>query len=168
MGTGKTSVGRLLADRLGMRFVDMDDVIEQRADKPITRIFSEDGEPHFRALERSLVRELSAESCIIIGTGGGVVLNPDNIRDFGASGLVVCLSARPETILDRLSSDTTRPLLAGPDKLKQITQVLESRRELYASIPFQVDTTALSAQEVTDLIAAAYEEHNGDCSSGNL
>jgi shikimate kinase len=156
MGTGKTSVGRRLADALGLEFLDMDHVIEQRAGKPISRIFAEDGESHFRALERSLARELSARGSLVIATGGGIVLDPDNIRDFSSSGLVVCLLACPEAILARVEKETHRPLLAGGDKLQKIRALLESRRALYEAIPARVDTNGLSAEQVADRVLALY------------
>jgi len=155
MGTGKTCVGKMLAGKLGMTFLDMDDIIVERAEKSIPRIFAEDGEPHFRTVERDLVRELSAESDLVIATGGGVVLDPDNISDFNRSGLTVCLSATPECILDRVEHDTNRPLLAG-SKMEKITEILSTRQPLYDAIPNQIDTTALTTEQVADKILTLY------------
>ena len=115
MGTGKSAVGKQLAATLHYRLVDMDEIIAARAGKPIARIFSDDGEPRFRAMERDLVRELAQQQSLVIAAGGGIVLNPDNIRDFSQSGLVVCLSAAPEEILRRVGNSTHRPLLNQPD-----------------------------------------------------
>jgi len=159
MGTGKTSVGHVLAATLGMTFVDMDAIIEERAARPITDIFATDGEPYFRTVERALVKELAARDGLVIGTGGGVVLDPDNISDFSATGLVICLQATPETILDRVMHDTTRPLLAGDDKMKKILGILEKRRHLYAALPLQVDTNGLSVEEVAGKICDLYREN---------
>ena len=152
MGTGKTTVGRLLAARLGMKFVDMDDMIAARAGKPITRIFAEDGEPHFRRAERAIAVDLAAQDGWVVGTGGGIVLNPENIRDFSRTGLVVCLWAQPETILARVIDDEQRPLLAGGDKLRRISELLEKRRPLYEAIPARIDTTALFPEDVVEEI----------------
>ena len=152
MGTGKTSVGKLLAGRKGMQFVDMDDLIRQRTGKSIPRIFSEDGEAHFRALERALVVELCGQSGMVISTGGGIVLNPDNVADFNRTGAIVCLHASPEAILRRVCGDTDRPLLAGDDKGKKILALLEARRHLYAAIANRVDTDDLSIEEVADKV----------------
>ncbi len=152
MGTGKSTVGRKLAARLGMKFLDMDTLIEERTGKPIPRIFEEDGEPHFRDLERSLVRELSGQDGLVIACGGGVVINPDNIRDYGRTGLVVCLTATPDVIFERTSRARNRPLLEEKDRMKRILDLLEKRRSLYASIPHQVDTTTASASEVVETI----------------
>lgn len=158
MGTGKTTVGQLLATQFSMTFVDMDRVIEERAGKAVSRIFEEDGEPHFRSLERALVRELSAKQGLVIGAGGGVVLSSDNVSDLSRSGLVVCLMAAPEEILKRLSGDNKRPLLEGGEKAAKILKILESRRSLYESIPRRVDTTRLTPVEVAEKVAALLRE----------
>ena len=156
MGTGKTSVGRELAETLGLTFLDMDDVIEERAGKSIPRIFAEDGEPHFRELERNLCRELAAGAGRVIATGGGVVLNADNIRDYSRTSLVVCLWAEPEAILARVAHDTNRPLLAVEDKLGKIVSLLEARRPLYEAIPCRVDTTTMSVEDVVAEVSVLY------------
>lgn len=156
MGTGKTTVGKRLAERLNMTFLDMDDVIEERQGKSIPRIFAEEGEPFFRSLERNLVHELSVKTGLVIGAGGGIVLNPDNIRDYSRTGLVICLSATPEIILERVAGETHRPLLAGGNKMKKIVDILESRRKFYNAIPCQVDTTELNIEQVVDRIIALY------------
>jgi len=161
MGTGKTSVGQRLARQLGMTFLDMDDVIEQRENRPISRIFAEDGEPHFRVLERRLVRELAARTDLVIGAGGGIVLNPDNIRDFASTGLVVCLTAEPETILRRVAHETHRPLLAVEDKLERIRALLAKRRPLYDAIPCRIDTNDLTVDQVVDRVRGLYRHVPG-------
>lgn len=152
MGTGKSTVGKRLAKRLGMKFLDMDTIIEERAGKPISRIFAEEGEPHFRTLERELARELSEKSGLVIACGGGVVLNPDNISDYSRTGLVVCLTATPEVILERTSRARNRPLLEEQDRMKRILDLLDKRRHLYAAIPHQVDTSSIHADQVVEAI----------------
>ncbi len=159
MGTGKTTVGQLLSEKTGMPLLDMDTLIEKRAGKSINEIFAEEGEPHFRKLERTLVQELSANNGHVISTGGGIVLNPDNITDFEKSGLVVCLLASSEIILDRVRHDTTRPLLAG-DKEAKIIELLESRKPLYEAIGHQIDTNGLSPETIAEQIIALYESNN--------
>lgn len=156
MGTGKTTVGKILAEKLGLEFLDMDDIIVEREGKSIPRIFEEDGEPHFRMIEKKLVEELSGRSGLVVGAGGGIVLNPDNVANFDRTGLVVCLSATPEAIMERVRTDSNRPLLEGDDKMQKILSILESRKELYAGVPNQVDTTGLTAEQVADRIAALY------------
>lgn len=157
MGTGKTSVGKKLASRLGMEFVDMDHVIEARAGKPISRIFAEDGEPHFRKMERDLTVELAARSGLVIGCGGGVVLNPDNVRDYQRTGLVICLTATPETIFQRTARAHHRPLLEEKDRLQRIKDLLEKRRALYEAVPNRVDTESLTTYQVVEVILRLYQ-----------
>ncbi len=160
MGTGKTTVGKMIAEKTGMPLLDMDSLIVERAGKSINEIFAEDGEPHFRVLERELVQELAAQEGQIISTGGGIVLNPENIADFEKNGLVVCLLANSETVLDRVRHDSARPLLAG-DKEAKIVELLESRKPLYEAIAHKIDTNGRpspepTAQEIIDL----YESNN--------
>jgi shikimate kinase len=155
MGTGKTVTGRILAERTGMELVDMDSLIEARQGKTIPEIFAQDGEAGFRRLERDLVQELSKRSGLIISTGGGVVTNPDNLSDFAESGLLVCLTASPETIFQRLEKDTTRPLLSG-DKKEQIETLLKRRQPLYDAIARQINGDCLDPEERADAILKLY------------
>lgn len=158
MGTGKSATGRRVAARLGRRFVDMDAVIEERAGRSIPDIFAREGEAHFRGLERALVVELAARRDLVIAAGGGVVLDPENIRDFQRTGLVVCLVATPEAILKRVGHHRNRPLLEGADKERRVKELLEKRRPLYEAIDRQVDTTDRTPDEVAARILALYEE----------
>ena len=157
MGTGKTRIGQDVAKRLGLRFVDMDDCIVERAGKPIPEIFADDGEPHFRSIERQVVIDLAGETGHVIATGGGVVLNPDNIRDFNEQGLVICLSATPEVILERVQHDTNRPLLNADDKMAKIRGILDTRQPLYDAIPNKIDTSEMTVDDVVDRVVALYE-----------
>lgn len=159
MGTGKTTVGQLLSKQMQLPLVDMDAVVEERAGKSITDIFAQDGEPHFRALEREITQDLSAREGQIISTGGGIVLNPDNITDYEQNGLVVCLLASAEEILKRVKHDDTRPLLAG-DKQEQIIQLLEGRRPLYEAVSHKINTDGLSPDEIAGKIISLYESNN--------
>ena len=148
MGSGKSTVGRLLAEKTGLRLVDMDTLIEERAGKTINEIFAEEGEAHFRQLERRLVQELSGQENQIISTGGGIVLNPENITDFEKTGLVVCLLVDAPSVLERVRHDSSRPLLAG-DKEKKIIQLLESRLPLYQAVTYRIDTSGRASPEPT-------------------
>lgn len=156
MGTGKTSVGKRVAEQLEMAFLDMDDIIVERQGKDISRIFAEDGEPFFRQLERELVGELARRDGLVIATGGGVVLNDDNITDFRSSGVVICLSADPNIILERVTQETHRPLLEGDEKIRRILEILEARQGLYNAIPHQIDTTHLTVDEVVAQVVRLY------------
>ncbi len=162
MGTGKSATGRLVAKQLKREFVDMDSVIEERTGKKISDIFAQDGEAYFRSLERGLVQELSARDNLVIATGGGMVLNADNIRDFSQTGVVICLHADPDTILQRVARDTHRPLLEGDDdKIKAIREVLAKREERYRTIPLQIKTTNRTIQDTAEEAIALYLGQTG-------
>ena len=159
MGSGKTTVGKLIAEQTGMPLLDMDAIIVERAGKPITEIFATEGEAHFRTLEKELAKELSETEGNIISTGGGIVLNPDNIAHFEKTGLVVCLLADAATVLDRVKHDDARPLLAG-DKEQAILDILESRKHLYESIHQKIDTSGRPSPVPTaQEIIALYESN---------
>jgi 3-dehydroquinate synthase len=160
MGTGKSSVGREAARRLGRIFVDMDAEIERRAGKPIRRIFYEDGEAAFRQMEAALCAELSDQRGLVIATGGGALVNPASQAVMMASGPVICLSSTADEILQRLhlsgpgaeEGPIDRPLLNTADPRAEINRLLALRHEAYASIPWQIDTTGLTIHQVTDRV----------------
>lgn len=157
MGTGKTEVGRRLATRMGREFVDMDRLIETREGRSIPAIFRDSGEAYFRALERALARELSGRRSLVIAAGGGIVLQPDNVADFLSSGVVVCLMAAPEAIIERVAGDTGRPLLSGPDPAARVRELLARRRPLYEAIADRIDTTGRTPDEVADAALAIFQ-----------
>ena len=154
MGTGKSTVGRLLAARLGFEFVDTDEVIEQRHG-PITTIFAEQGEDAFRSLERRLAAELGDRKRLVIATGGRMMLDEANIAALSRNGLVLCLVATPEQILERVMSDRSgieRPLLAVPDPRQRIIELLAERSSGYGRFA-QLATGARSPEAIADDIA---------------
>ncbi len=148
MGTGKTAVGEEVARRLDRPFVDMDTQIEKRAGKSIPRIFSDEGESTFRGMEAALCQELAAKQGLVIATGGGALVNPANRKRMMGSGAVICLSCNIDEILHRTSDNSDRPLLDVADPSAEIERLLEGRREAYAAIPWQIETTGLSVDEV--------------------
>ena len=158
MGTGKTTVGKMLENATGLPLIDMDQLIEQEAGTSISEIFANEGEAHFRRLERAMTQNLATRSNHIISTGGGIVLNPDNLTDFARNGLVVCLTASPDTILNRVRNDKNRPLLAG-DKEQQIYDLLQQRQPLYDAIPFQVATDPYTPEQITEIILKHFRSH---------
>lgn len=153
MGTGKTTIGRILAGRLGWRFVDTDTLIEQRQNRSVQEIFKTDGEPAFRQLESDLCAEIVGWRETVIATGGGIVLNPLNRVNLQRAGLVVCLNASTTTLVSRLSYSKDRPLLAGTDAAQRIFDLLHIRAEAYAALPYQIDTTDCSPLQVAQVIA---------------
>jgi len=151
MASGKTTVGRETARRLGRPFVDMDTEIERRAGKPIPHIFAEDGEPSFRQMESTLCEELSTREGLVIATGGGALVNPTNRERMMASGVVICLNCSVDETLRRVSQDDPdRPLLNVADPRAEAERLLAARREAYAAIPWQVDTTTLAVEEIVE------------------
>ena len=149
MATGKTKVGRLLARRMGGRFIDTDDMVEERAGMTIAGIFSEKGEAWFRDLEHACVVEVASRGDVVVALGGGAITeerNRDAIRE--SPGLLVCLQADLDTILERVSRKETRPLLAGlntEQKREKIERMLKERTPFYAS----ADMTVKSCRERT-------------------
>jgi 3-dehydroquinate synthase len=152
MGTGKSAVGRDVAQRLGHPFVDMDAEIEARASKPIPRIFAEDGEAVFRQMEATLCEELSAQEGLVIATGGGALVNPNSRARMLASSTVICLSCTPEEILRRVGANGDRPRLDVADPRAEVERLLEARRESYAAISWQIETTDLSVGEIAEQV----------------
>jgi shikimate kinase len=152
MGTGKTTVGKLLAKRLGYRFVDSDDEIESEQGVSITHIFSELGEAHFRDLETDMLKRLSKREGLVISAGGGAVIRAENVENLKKGGPVVCLAATPEEIYERVKHSTHRPLLKVDDPLGRIRELLDLRRKFYSRADFTVDTGGLGPEEVVGRI----------------
>ena len=152
MGTGKTTVGRILAERLGYDFVDTDAVIESRAG-PIHEIFERDGEAGFREMERAVARELAGRTGLVIATGGRMMLDPDCAACLEPGGDVVCLAADPETIIERVGDTGPRPLLDVADPLARVRELLAERAEGYGRFA-AVDTGGRGPGEVADAVLA--------------
>lgn len=148
MGTGKSAVGQILARRLTREFVDLDDVVEKHAGCSVARLFASEGEFGFRKRERDAVVEIAARAGLVVATGGGVVLNPDNLLDLGTGGKLVCLTATPETVLARVGADGKRPLLQGGDPLARIRELFGQRAPIYRGIAIQVATDGLTEEAV--------------------
>jgi shikimate kinase len=156
MGSGKSSVGRLLARRLRFQFVDTDQVIVERARMEIPEIFARDGEETFRDLETSALQSLTNLRRCVIATGGGIVIKDGNRALLRELGFVVCLTASEETIFERVARNPKRPLLQTADPQTTVRQMLAVRRPLYeAAAQLTVDSSALSHEEAADAVAAA-------------
>ena len=149
MGAGKTTVGRLLARRLALRFVDSDHEIERRCGVKVPLIFDIEGETGFRTRETQLLTELTALEGIVLATGGGAVLAEDNRRCLTSRGTVIYLCAKPEDLYERVRQDRNRPLLATPDPLGRLRELHAQRDTLYRSVAdLVVDTGRQSVRSL--------------------
>jgi len=158
MGTGKTTVGRKLARKLGRRFVDLDRRIEERAGKSIKEIFQEMGEKGFRKLESAVLKEILRPGGQVVATGGGVVTRSENLRLLKKRAFLVCLAARPEVLLKRIGKNADRPLLEVENREQKITDLLKQRQAAYSEADLTVDTTALTIDEVVEQILKSVED----------
>jgi shikimate kinase len=131
MGTGKTSVGRAVAMRLGFRFLDSDHEIERQQGRTVTQIFADEGEAAFRALEREFIERGHPPAQQVVACGGGLVVPPGMAELLKTKGVVICLHASPETIHRRTQSSRHRPLLDVPDPLARIRELLAAREPAY-------------------------------------
>ena len=148
MGTGKSSVGRLVAQLLHFTYLDTDQVVESRAHKSIKEIFEQDGEPAFRQWERIVVEELLHRSKTVISTGGGLPAAQANLDSLKTHALVVCLWASADAIYERVRDHDHRPLLNQPDPLARIQQLLSAREPFYRQADVLVNTERRSVREV--------------------
>ncbi len=157
-GTGKTTVGRLLADRLGWPFADADHEIEARAGRAVASIFAEDGEPAFRDWEERVIVDLAGRERTVIATGGGAVLRESNRAALRSVGFVAWLTADPETIARRISSRlAARPALTTAGTLGEIADVLAARTPHYRAVSdLEVETAHRSCREVADAVLRAW------------
>jgi shikimate kinase len=153
MGTGKTSVGVRLAEMLKMQFVDTDDLIEKDSGMSISDMFSQKGEDFFRDRESSIIEKVSQLDGQVIATGGGAVNREENVNNLKANGIIFCLYASPEVILQRTSSYSHRPLLQVDDPIKRINEMLKEREPFYAKADYRIDTSDLTLEQIVDRIA---------------
>lgn len=137
-----------LASESGMEYVSTDALIEKGEGKSINDIFSQDGEPYFRRVEKKVIEELSAGDNLIVDAGGGAALNEDNMINLRKNGVVICLNARPRIIYERVKRSGHRPLLNVPDPKGRIEELLRDRAPYYARADFQIDTSDQAIGEV--------------------
>ena len=154
MGTGKSTIGKYIAARLGRKFIDTDALIEQKSGKTIAALFMERGEPYFRTLEQEAIAQVCTEEGSVVATGGGALVNEENVRKLKASGTVICLTATPEIILSRVQGNKDRPLLQSDNPLEKIRTLLASRADAYAKADLTIDTSGLNVEAVVEKICS--------------
>jgi shikimate kinase len=159
MGTGKSTIGKAIAKRLGRPFIDTDTLIEDEVGVTISAIFAERGESQFRLLERAVInRVCTQQQAAVIATGGGAMVNEENVQRLKESGTVICLTATPEIIFSRVRGNEDRPLLQGDNPLEKIQGLLEARAEAYAKADCMIDTSRLSIEEVIEKICTNLQQ----------
>lgn len=161
MGTGKTTVGRVVADRLGRQFFDTDEEIERQEKMPIPKIFESHGEPYFREVEKNLCKDLMSRKDCVVATGGGMPVDPENRRVLNSAGVVICLRSSASEILSRVKSASGRPMLQDTSLDLRVAELLKKREPAYAALPFHVDTTEISVDEVAQRILRIVDSSNG-------
>lgn len=154
MGTGKSITGKLTAQRLRMAFVDTDEVIVERAGRPIADIFAQDGEQAFRQLEAHVCLEMAARDGYVIALGGGSLLNPEVREVFTSCCLVVCLTCDLEEIVRRVGNDPSRPLFVAG----RVEALFASRAEHYASLPYHINTTHLTTRQTAEEVIRLWQQ----------
>lgn len=158
MGTGKSTIGRIVAKKLGFKFVDSDNLIEAKAEKSIKNIFEEDGEESFRLMESEIIESITEDN-IVLSTGGGAVISESNRNHMKNLGLVVTLTAKVDDIVSRVVRNDERPLLKGEDLKELVTDKLNKRKAFYDEADLTVDTSLASAVESADFIIKFLENN---------
>jgi shikimate kinase len=160
MGTGKSTIGMKLAERLKMQFIDMDREIEKLTGMSIPVLFKKHGELRFRSEERLMSQKLGAKRNLVIAAGGGVVLNRENVEALKKNGIMICLEADPEVILARVSRKKgSRPLLKKNLETADIEKMLLDRQEFYALAEYRVDTTGQEMDRIIQGIIQLVKKH---------
>lgn len=152
MGAGKSTVGKIVAEKLGFGFCDADKHIEEKAGTTITQIFAEQGEEYFRDLESESTEALASGDNQVIATGGGVVQRDRNWDAMKAGGITIYLRATVESVWDRIKGDNTRPLLQVENPVDTARELLNKRTPMYEKADLIIDTDNLSPEEVADQV----------------
>lgn len=152
MGTGKTAIGKRVAEQLEMEYLDIDDLIEKEAGMSISEIFSRFGEEYFRNLESKIAGKVSEYENKVIAAGGGIVLRKENLDNLRQGGVLICLNARPEVILERTKKEHHRPLLEVGYPLETIKELLTYRAPFYDRADHSLDTSDLTIEQAVEAV----------------
>ena len=166
MGAGKSSVGKILAERLAAEFFDVDERIEETAGKGIGEIFASYGEESFREMERAAVRDAVSVPGRVVAAGGGAFVDEANRRALKAYAPVIFLEVSVESVLERLSGDLSRPLFAGGEKAGTLRELMEKRRSSYEQADFRVPTDHRTVREIVDRILSLLTRNAGPRGEG--
>jgi len=159
MGSGKSLVGRQLSAALDLTFIDSDQVVEQTAGITISEIFELAGEAKFREMERRAIRDAVDAGTVVLSVGGGAVCNTETAALLNSSSIIVWLKANPETLMARIGSTASRPLLQGGDPLAILQQLAEERQDDYAIADLTVVTDGMSGNAASDAVLRALDSH---------
>ena len=152
-GSGKSTVGTLVAQRLGRVFMDLDREIERREQATVSELFAEKGEPYFRTKERELTEELSRAGNMVLAPGGGWITNTDVVALLRPPGRIIYLKVKPETAMTRLGQEmSTRPLLMRPDPLGELKRMLKQREPMFTAADHVIDTEKMTPQQVVEQV----------------
>lgn len=157
MGTGKTTVGKIIAKKLGFSFVDVDELIEKTTGLKISEIFERFGEPRFRDIETEIIKSTSKNYAQVIATGGGAVLRDENLKALKSKGVIFCLTASEDVIFERVKNNNERPLLKTENPKERIKELLAQRMPRYMMADFIIDTDGLTHEEVAEKIIKEYK-----------
>jgi shikimate kinase len=157
MGSGKTTIGKALADRTGREFADTDELIVEKDSRPIKQIFAENGEEFFRNLETKVIEEVSKQENFVISTGGGAVLRDENIDFLKENGVLFYLYAPAEVIWERVKDDKDRPLLNVDAPIELLKRLQQEREPFYGKADFKINTHEHSIEEIVDKIIELFD-----------
>ncbi|SNX55351.1 shikimate kinase [Thermoanaerobacterium sp. RBIITD] len=158
MATGKTTVGKNVANILSFGFIDTDSLIEKICGISVPQIFDKYGEKYFRGIEKTAVRRASRLKNYVVSTGGGVVLNPSNIVQLRKNGVVICLKARPEIIVRNMGENKDRPLLMCNDTLERVQKLLNEREHYYKFADYTIDVSDMTINDAALAVIEAYSK----------
>jgi shikimate kinase len=152
MGTGKSTVGKIVAEKLGMEFCDTDSLVEMKSGKTIAEIFDEVEEEGFRSIETEILKDITTKDNLVVSTGGGIVVTKGNMEMMRAKGKLITLIAGPEVIFERIKEDKGRPLLQVGNPLNEIKQMIYDRAHFYINTDHLVETTDITPEEAAEEI----------------
>ena len=159
-GSGKTTIGKLLEQKINLKFIDTDEIIVNNENRSINDIFATDGEKFFRQIEFEVVRKVSEQNDLIISTGGGVVLNQENIDNLKKNGIVFYLKTSVDTLINRLKNDTTRPLLKTNDLRLKLEKMLLDRATFYEKADYIIKNDNDNIEQTVENILRSYNERS--------